>query len=55
MMGILFKIFSPIFVSRSVNFSVTDGQSAPEGWLSIPFIFYKFLILYLNFIYLVKQ
>lgn len=47
--------FFPIFVSKSVNFSVNDVQHTPEGWLLIPSIFYDFLILYLNFIYSVEQ
>lgn len=37
----VFKIFFPIFVSKIVNFSVGDGQPAPEGWLVIPFNFLR--------------
>lgn len=56
MMDMLFKFFFlSLYQKVSVNFSVTDVQPTSESWLLIPFIFYEFLILYLNFIYSVKQ
>lgn len=55
MMDMLFYFsFLSLYQKVSMNFSVTGVQPTSECWLLITF-FYKFLILYLKFIYSMKQ
>lgn len=49
-----FSVLS-LYQKVSVKFSATDVQPNSECWLLIAFFFYKFLILYLKLIHLMKQ
>lgn len=57
MMDMLFYFsFLTLYQKVCMKFSVTDVQPAFECWLLITFwVFFKFLILYLKFIYSMKQ